>query len=87
MKKKLNAILSVVAADPCVPALLLNKYPNTRIELMYRDACNWKTPLDVVVEGQLEREAIEPYLHEGEFLIPGDVGLPESDQGWMWQPM
>ena len=47
--------------------------------MLYRDACNWKTSLDVVVSGHLDREAIEPYLHEGEYLIPADVGLPELE--------
>ena len=50
---------------------------NTHIELMYRDACNWKSYIDFVIDGEIAMEQIQPYLQDGEFLIPFDAGLPE----------
>ena len=52
---------------------------NTYIELMYRDACNWKSFIDFVVEGEITECQIIPHLHDNDFMIPYDIGLPELE--------
>lgn len=49
---------------------------NTRISYLYRDANNNKRHGDVVIEGELTFEQLQPYLDEGEYFAPEDVGLP-----------
>jgi len=48
---------------------------NTKIEYLYRDAENYKLWDEVIVEGHLTIEQLEPFYHEGEFFIPSVVGL------------
>lgn len=53
---------------------------NTRIEYMYRDASNYKAYGEVVLEGTLsesDKAAIRGALYDGEFFIPGPVGLDD----------
>lgn len=50
---------------------------NTIFSYMYADACNYKIYKDVVIGGELEFSDIEPYLHEGEFFIPSEIGLDD----------
>lgn len=50
---------------------------NTRIEYMYRDACNYKTFKEIVLKGAAAPGVFFAALHDGEFFIPFDVGLPE----------
>ena len=49
---------------------------NTRILYKYRDGANYKFPGAVVLVGAVTEDEIRPYLHEGIYLIPSDVGLP-----------
>ena len=49
---------------------------NTRILYKYRDGANYKFPGAVVLAGVVTEEEIRPYLHEGVYFIPSDVGLP-----------
>jgi hypothetical protein len=49
---------------------------NTRIAYLYRDAANYKTWGEEVIEGTLTLEQLTPYLIDGEFFIPEDVGMP-----------
>jgi len=42
---------------------------------MYRDAANYKTGAEVVVQGYFRWRDILKYLDEGEYFIPQDVGL------------
>jgi hypothetical protein len=49
---------------------------NTRILYKYRDGANYKFPGAVVLAGVVTEDEIRPYLHEGIYLIPSDVGLP-----------
>lgn len=55
---------------------------NTCISYEYRDAENYKTFKDVIIQGTLHLNEIKPYFHEEEFFIPSEVGLkdlqPES---------
>lgn len=58
-----------------------NEGRNTRIEYLYRDASNYKIRNACVVKGTLtEAQQAEIYtcLVDGEYFIPGDVGLPET---------
>ena len=49
---------------------------NTRLTYLYRDASNYKQWNEVVVEGQIDAEALQALLWEGNFFIPQAVGLP-----------
>jgi hypothetical protein len=44
---------------------------------MYRDSANYKIHKNVILEGSLLLEDMNPYLHEKEFFIPSEVGLPD----------
>lgn len=48
---------------------------NSLLYYMYRDASNWKYYGEVVIAGHLELSDLEPFLVDGEFFIPEDVGL------------
>ena len=48
---------------------------NTRITYCYRDASNYKFWGEFVVEGQLNRSQLEPYLFDGGWFVPEKVGL------------
>ena len=50
---------------------------NTRIAYMYRDAANYKTSKEIVLEGEAAPDVFFASLHEREYFIPYDVGLPE----------
>lgn len=53
---------------------------NTRIDYLYRDACNFKTWNSVVIHGLLsdhQKQEILNCLACGLYFIPEDVGLPE----------
>ena len=49
--------------------------PNTKVSYMYRDADNWKSYAEVVVEGVVSIEDIAEYLDGGTYFCPADVGL------------
>ena len=60
---------------------------NTKISYLYRDADNYKTYNECIVAGSLsesQQKTIIDCLHEGEYFIPRQVGLPEKrfDDGW-----
>lgn len=58
-----------------------DKVPSLSVEYLYRDAANYKVWNRVVLAGQLTRTEIQEifgYLHDGEFFIPNQVGLPEE---------
>lgn len=63
---------------------------NTSFEYLYRDAANYKVFETVVFCGALRMKDLTPFLHEGEFFIPTQVGLTdlqpsvktEFDHGW-----
>jgi hypothetical protein len=61
------------------PAKLENapekKYTN--IEVLYRDAGNWKTWQTYAVEGQITYEELEPYLESDSLFIGKDVGIED----------
>lgn len=48
---------------------------NTKFVYLYRDACNYKTFEEVVIQGPLRLEDIKPFLRDGQFFIPSEVGL------------
>jgi len=53
---------------------------NTKVNYLYRDASNYKAHNECVIRGVLTKEqqsAILGCLHEGEYFIPSQVGLPE----------
>ena len=60
-----------------VDAERLTRRMNTRVFYMYRDASNYKFHGAVVLEGLVTEEQIRPHLHEGQYFISGDVGLPD----------
>lgn len=63
---------------------------STSFEYLYRDAANYKVFETVVLCGALRMEDLTPFLHEGDFFIPSQVGLmdlqpslkTEFDHGW-----
>jgi hypothetical protein len=50
---------------------------NMRITYLYRDASNYKQSESIVVLGKITFADVEPYLDEGEYFIPGQVGLAD----------
>ena len=57
------------------------KNMNTKISYLYRDASNYKVYNDAVVRGEAAKEQAKEIfscLQDGEYFIPGQVGLPES---------
>lgn len=54
---------------------------NTRIDFLYRDACNYKRFTTVVIAGTLSDEQIREMmslLYDGDWFIPEQVGLPAN---------
>lgn len=54
---------------------------NTRITYLYRDADNYKTLNEVVIQGTFTDEEIDEIMavcDQGEYFIPRQVGLPEE---------
>lgn len=55
---------------------------NSKIYYLYRDASNYKTFNEVVINGKLKLDEIKPYFYDHEFFIPSEVGFedinPES---------
>ena len=57
---------------------------NTKINYLYRDACNYKQPNEVVISGTFTEEQIDTIINclvmdgpnEG-FFIPSQIGFPE----------
>ncbi|NMP24910.1 hypothetical protein [Sulfobacillus harzensis] len=59
---------------------------NTRIAYLYRDGANNKQGGEVVLAGALSDEQIADIRHacdDGQWFIPGDVGLPELQAVWV----
>lgn len=53
---------------------------NTKIEYLYRDASNYKTPNSVILKGKFTSEQISTILsccQDGEYFISSEVGLEE----------
>ena len=50
---------------------------NTKFEYMYRDAENYKNFHFEVISGTMTFAQIENYLHEHEFFIPSQIGMPD----------
>jgi hypothetical protein len=50
---------------------------NTKFGYFYRDACNYKTYNEVVLEGKLEKIFLKQFLFEGTFFVPSEIGLPD----------
>ncbi|QKV17137.1 hypothetical protein [Oricola thermophila] len=48
----------------------------TRVEYLYRDASNYKRWGEFIVEGKLRKEDLKPFLFDGEWFVPTEVGLP-----------
>ncbi len=48
----------------------------TEVNYMYRDASNYKFHGEFVVEGELSNADLVPFLFEGEWFVPTEVGLP-----------
>lgn len=49
----------------------------TSFEYLYRDAANYKVFEAVVLWGALRLEELTPFLHEGEFFNPSQIGLKD----------
>ncbi len=50
---------------------------NTRLSYCYRDASGYQQSEEVILAGELSfQQDIQPYLYEGEFFVPDQVGLP-----------
>ena len=50
---------------------------NTKFSYLYRDAGNYKFFKDVVLDGVLSLDQLNPSLWESEYFIPSEVGLPD----------
>jgi len=48
---------------------------NTPIDSMYRDGANWKAWDHIVVAGTLTCAGVRPFLIDGLWFTPADVGL------------
>ncbi len=48
---------------------------DTKITYLYRDASNYKQHGEVVVDGPIAFADLEPYLDDGTYFVPTDVGL------------
>lgn len=62
-----------------------NANANTVLQYMYRDGANWKQLGRTVFSGRITREdvvAIVDALHDGEWFIPGQIGLEDLQEGW-----
>ena len=55
---------------------------NTLISYIYRDGNNYKQGFELIVPGKMDKDFILDCCDEGEYFIPGQVGLPEL-QGQM----
>jgi len=53
---------------------------NTRFEYMYRDGENYKQYNEVVLEGAFTLDQLRPYLYEGQFFLPSEVGLDDLQE-------
>ena len=55
---------------------------NTKINYLYRDGANYKTPNSVIIKGEVTKEQINGILSccSWEYFIPEQVGLP-ADRG------
>src|SRR5579875_1140471 len=52
-------------------------HKNTRLAYCYRDASGYQQSEEIILVGELSfKRDIQPYLYEGEFFIPDQVGLP-----------
>jgi len=51
--------------------------PNTCIDYQYIDGSNCKQSKAIIVAGHLTFEELKPYLDEGEYFIPGQVGMED----------
>ena len=56
------------------------KVMNTKLEYMYRDAENYKTYEDCILEGELSIKDLAPYLFLGDFFVPSEVGLKDLQE-------
>jgi len=58
----------------------------TILEYQYRDAGNYKAFGELLIEGEMtpnDLAALIPYLYDGEYFIPEEVGIP-SLQPKLW---
>jgi hypothetical protein len=55
---------------------------NTLISYQYRDVSNYKQKAVVIVEGAITFEQVEPFLDQGEYFIPSQVGLEDLQARW-----
>ncbi len=57
--------------------IALSSARNTRLAYRYRDASGYRQSEEIILAGELSfQRDIQPYLYEGEFFIPDQVGLP-----------
>jgi len=51
----------------------------TVLKYQYRDAGNYKAYGELLIEGEFtngDLEALAPYLYDGEYFVPEEVGIP-----------
>lgn len=53
---------------------------NTRFEYQYRDGHNYKQYNEVVIGGEFTLGQLRPYLYEGAFFVPSEVGLNDLQE-------
>ena len=53
---------------------------NTKFSYLYRDEWNYKKFHSIILSGVIRLEQIEPFLREGAFFIPSEVGLPDLQE-------
>jgi hypothetical protein len=71
----------VAQPDRVEPKPAVIQTMNTKIWYMYRDADNYKTDNEVIVQGELSWADIQPFLvEEGVGFIPFDVGLRDLQE-------
>ena len=53
---------------------------NTKLDYLYRDACNYKTFHEVIFKGDVEFSDIALFLKDKTFFIPSEVGLKDLQE-------
>ena len=59
----------------------------TVLEYQYRDAGNYRAFGEILIEGEVlksDLDSLAPYLYDGEYFIPEEVGIPPL-QPMLWE--
>jgi hypothetical protein len=60
-----------------------SKRMNTELHYTYVDASGYKQDKTVIIAGEVTPAQVEPYLAEGLYFIPSQVGLEDLQEGFL----